>query len=310
VSGTVRVRVLGRLGVEHGTRWLDGSALPGRQGRIVLAYLALTHHPVARDDLADVVWRDALTASWERDLSAVVSKVRAALDSIGLNATLHGGFGCYELQLPPGSRVDAEDAVRFVEDAESAWRAGRRDVALPAASTAANLARRPLLPAEQGMWVERRRDALRETLLRALDVLVDGLAGGPYEHDALRYATEALALDPYRETGYVRLMRLHIGRGNRAEAVRAYEQCCAILARDLGVAHHRRRRPSTARYSVPDGTPGIHRMPLGNALQDAGDPDRHTWHEPRRRQAAPDRRIWVGRHPHHGRPGPTALVAC
>jgi SARP family transcriptional regulator, regulator of embCAB operon len=235
VSGTVRVRVLGRLGVEHGPRWLDGSALPGRQGRIVLAYLALTHHPVARDDLADVVWRDALTASWERDLSAVVSKVRAALDSIGLGWTLHGGFGCYELQLPPGSRVDAEDAVRFVEDAESAWRAGRRDVALPAASTAANLARRPLLPAEQGLWVERRRDALRATLLRALDVLVDGLAGGPYEHDALRYATEALALDPYRETGYVRLMRLHVARGNRAEALRAYEQCRAILARDLGV---------------------------------------------------------------------------
>jgi DNA-binding SARP family transcriptional activator len=35
--------------------------------------------------------------------------------------------------------------------------------------------------------------------------------------------------------GYVRLMRLHIGRGNRAEALRAYEQCRAILAHDLGV---------------------------------------------------------------------------
>jgi DNA-binding SARP family transcriptional activator len=51
----------------------------------------------------------------------------------------------------------------------------------------------------------------------------------------LRYAAEALALEPYRETGYVRLMRLHVGRGNRAEALRAYEQCRAILAHDLGV---------------------------------------------------------------------------
>jgi DNA-binding SARP family transcriptional activator len=33
----------------------------------------------------------------------------------------------------------------------------------------------------------------------------------------------------------VRLMRLHVGRGNRAEALRAYEQCRAILARDLGM---------------------------------------------------------------------------
>jgi DNA-binding SARP family transcriptional activator len=233
--GTVRVRLLGRLGVEHAQRWLDGSALPGRQGRIVLAHLALTHHPVARDEVADLVWPDMLAASWERDLSAVVSKVRAALDSIGLGPTLRGELGCYELQLPPGSRVDVEEAVRYVEDAESAWRAGDRDRAVPAAATAANLARRPLLPAERGLWVERRRDELRATLLRALDLLVEGLAGGPFHAEALRYANEALALDPYRETAYVRLMRLHTDGGNRAEAIRAYERCRDVLARDLGV---------------------------------------------------------------------------
>ena len=235
MSGTVRVRLLGRVGIEHGQRWLDGSALPGRQGRIVVAYLALCHYPVSRDELADLVWPDALTASWERDLSAVVSKVRAALDSVDLGSLLHGALGCYELQLPPTSRVDVEDAVRFVEDAESAWRDGNRDVAIPAAATAANLARRPFLPAERGPWIERRRDDLRATLLRALDVLAQGLTGGPHEHDALRYTMEALALDPYRETSYVQLMRLHMSQGNRAAALRAYEQCRAILADDLGV---------------------------------------------------------------------------
>ena len=183
----------------------------------------------------DLVWPDALTASWERDLSAVVSKVRAALGSIDLASMLEGAFGCYELQLPPDARVDVEDAVRFVEDAESAWRVGDRDVALPAAATAANLARRPFLPAERGLWAERRRDELRAMLLRALDVLVDGLAGGSFEQEAVRYAKEGLALDPYRETSCVRLMRLHMNRGNRAEAVRAYEQCRDILAHDLGV---------------------------------------------------------------------------
>ncbi len=235
MSGTVRVRLLGRLGIERGDAWLDGSALPGRQGRIVLAYLALSHHAIARDDLAELVWPGDLTASWERDLSAVVSKVRAALDSIELGSTLQGAHGSYELRLPPGATVDVEDAVGFVEDAEAAWRVGDRDTALPAASTAASLARRPFLPAERGLWVERRRDELRATLLRALDLLVEGLAGGPFEHDAVRYATEALALDPFRETAYVQLMRLHMNRGNRAEALRAYERCRAVLAEELGV---------------------------------------------------------------------------
>jgi DNA-binding SARP family transcriptional activator len=223
------------MGVEHGDLWLDGSALPGRQGRIVLSYLALCHHPVSRDELADLLWPDALTASWERDLSAVVSKVRAVLEPLGLGSMVHGALGCYEVQLPPGATVDVEDAVGFVEDAESAWRAGDLAVALPAAATAANLARRPFLPAEGGVWIERRRDELRATLLRALDVLVEGLAGGVFDHDAVRYAQEALAVDPFRETSYVRLMRLHMGRGNRAEALRVYEQCRAILAHDLGV---------------------------------------------------------------------------
>ena len=66
-------------------------------------------------------------------------------------------------------------------------------------------------------------------------MLAEGLAGGPFEHDALRYANEAVALEPYRETGYVRLMRLHMGRGNRAEALRVYRRCRDTLARDLGV---------------------------------------------------------------------------
>jgi SARP family transcriptional regulator, regulator of embCAB operon len=236
LSGIVRVRLLGRLGVEHGERWLDGSSLPGRQGRMVLAYLALARHPVARDELADLVWPGTLTTSWERDLSAVVSKVRAALDSIDLGPLLQGALGCYELQLPAGSTVDVEDAVRFVEDAESASRVGDRAVAMPAAATAANLARRPFLPGERGLWVERRRDELRATLLRALDLLAEGLADGSYEHDALRYANEALALDPYRETSYVQIMRLHMNAGNRAAALRTYEHCRTVLANELGVS--------------------------------------------------------------------------
>jgi len=231
----VHVRLLGRLAVECGECRLDGSQLPGGQGRVVLAYLALARHPVSRDDLADAVWSDALPKSWERDLSSVVSKVRASLADLGAGDLLRAAMGCYELQLPPGSRVDAAAAGRFLEEAEAAWRAGDRDRALPAADTAAELARRPFLPGDDGVWIDQRRAELRATLLPALDLLIDGQLERGYERDALRYAEEAVALEPFRETGYVRLMQVHVATGNRAEAVRTYERCRKLLAAELAV---------------------------------------------------------------------------
>jgi hypothetical protein len=84
-----------------------------------------------------------------------------------------------------------DDVVWFVEHAESARRASQADASVPARPRQANLARRPFLPAERGLWLEQRRDKLRATLLRALDGLVEGLAGGPFMHDAVRYANVA-----------------------------------------------------------------------------------------------------------------------
>jgi DNA-binding SARP family transcriptional activator len=231
----VHVRLLGRSAVEHGNRRLDGSQLPGGQGRLVLAYLALTHEPVPRDQLADAIWPDVLPKSWERDVSSVVSKVRAALADLGAGDLLQASMGCYQLQLPSDGRVDVEDAFRFLEEAEAAGRAGDYDHALPAADTAANLARRPFLPGDDSPWVEQRRLELRATLVHALDLLIDGQLERGYDRDALRFAHEAVALEPFRETGYVKLMRVQTATGNRAEAVRTYQRCREFLTQQLGV---------------------------------------------------------------------------
>jgi DNA-binding SARP family transcriptional activator len=48
-------------------------------------------------------------------------------------------------------------------------------------------------------------------------------------------AEEAVALEPFRETGYRQLMRAHAAGGNRAEALRAFQRCRALLADELGV---------------------------------------------------------------------------
>jgi DNA-binding SARP family transcriptional activator len=53
---------------------------------------------------------------------------------------------------------------------------------------------------------------------------------------ALKNAVEVVALEPLRETGYVQLMNLQAGMGNRAEALHTYRRCSDVLQRELGIA--------------------------------------------------------------------------
>jgi DNA-binding SARP family transcriptional activator len=46
--------------------------------------------------------------------------------------------------------------------------------------------------------------------------------------------TLSIALEPFRETGYQRIMRACEAMGNRAEALRAYDRCRRLLAEELG----------------------------------------------------------------------------
>ena len=52
--------------------------------------------------------------------------------------------------------------------------------------------------------------------------------------EAAKWAEQAIALEPFRETGYRRLMEAHVAAGNRAEALQVYERCRRLLAEELG----------------------------------------------------------------------------
>lgn len=234
---SVRVHLLGRLCLEVDAVVMPGSALPGRQGRLAFAFLATNRHPVGRDALAEAMWGHELPVAWERHLAAVLSKVRAVLDRAGLDGgrTLINAFGSYELRLPPDSEVDINASLAYLEDAEAALRADRPDEALAAADVAANLARRPFLPGDDGRWIDQTRSELRAVLVRALEIEVELLRHRGDHRYGLRLAEEAVDLEPFRESCWIELMRVHLAAGNRAEGLRAYERCRALLAEKLGV---------------------------------------------------------------------------
>jgi branched-chain amino acid transport system substrate-binding protein len=253
-TGTsLTVSLVGRVSVSADGKLVDEDRFPGRQGRLVFAYLAINERrPIPRDELADAIWADTRPATWEKALSVIISKLRALLAECGLDgaSTLASAFGCYRLDLPAGSSVDILDARRSVDD--------------PAASAAdavraAEVAGTPFLPGDEGEWVESQRRELAEIRVRALERLTDSSLASSDYGGAAKLAQQVVELEPYRESGYRRLMQAHAGAGNRAEGLRVYERCRRFLADELGA------------YPSPE-TESVYRELLAAPAADSSEP--------------------------------------
>ena len=235
---SLRIYLAGRVYLEANGVLLDDWRSVGRQGRLVFALLATEHRRVvARDELAEELWLDVPPPSWERALSAIISKLRTLLGRAGLTgAALVSSFGCYQLRLPTGVWIDLEAAAEGLDRAEGALRAGNPAQAWGWAQVAYHVARRPFLIDEEGPWTSQKRAELRDVLVRAHDCLSEVFVWSGEPAVAAKHAEQSLSLEPFRETGYQRLMRAHAAAGNRAEALRVYERCCRLLAEELGVS--------------------------------------------------------------------------
>ena len=122
-GGALRIRLCGEFGIDASDVDLPPGVLPGRQGRLVLAYLVCAQgRAVARDELAELLWPERLPDSWTTSLSAVVSKLRRLLAATGLDAgrILVSSTAGIALELPDDVWVDWEVAQQAMAAAEAA----------------------------------------------------------------------------------------------------------------------------------------------------------------------------------------------
>src|SRR6202022_3967705 len=113
----------GEVAVERGERLLREADLPGRQGRLALGYLTIPRErAVPQSELAELLWPESLPASWPVALSAVISKLRQKLGTLGLDRDriIPNAFRCYQLRPPPETWIDLEAAADAVHQAEGA----------------------------------------------------------------------------------------------------------------------------------------------------------------------------------------------
>ena len=227
-----RIQLCGRFVLELDGRRLDAE-LPSRQGRLLFAYLALNRdRTVTRDELVDALWPYDTPAAAASALTVLVSKVRAAV-----TAQMLCGRSELRLNLPPDARIDVEDALAAVHEAQSAIALREWRRAWGPALRAQFIARRRLLPEHDAPWLHQWRRRLDDVHDRALEAYAASCLGigGTELPGAERAARNLLERSPLRETGYALLMDALAGQGNVAEAMHVYDRARITLDRELGI---------------------------------------------------------------------------
>ncbi|MBL8380240.1 MAG: winged helix-turn-helix domain-containing protein [Burkholderiales bacterium] len=228
-----RIHLCGRLTARLGGERVEG-ALPGRQGRILFAYLAAHRmQTVPRDELLNVLWPDEAPAAAEGALAALLAKLRKLLGAPAL-------VGKHEIRLllPAGAWVDVEAAADGLHRGESAAALKDWARAWGPARVALHIAARRFMPGYDAPWITDARRRMDEMLLRAHECVAEsGLGmGGAEMAAAERSARRLIELAPLRESGYRLLMRALAARDNTGEALMVYEELRRVLRKELGIA--------------------------------------------------------------------------
>jgi predicted ATPase/DNA-binding SARP family transcriptional activator len=238
-SGSTDGLSIGLLGPPAITVGDEPLRVDTRKAVAVLAMVAVDG-PTARTTLAARLWPD----SHETRARGALRRTLSVLGS---------GLGGRWLTVTPTS-VSLDGAGAWVDTDEIAEQ--RRSIAehehapsgccsdcLPPLRRIARLHRGAFMDgfvlrgsAEFSDWQHGHAERLRRELHGTLDRLTRLEAEAGDLDAALATAGRWLELDVLNEQAHARLMLLHGRRGERAEAIRRYRECAAVLDRELGVA--------------------------------------------------------------------------
>jgi SARP family transcriptional regulator, regulator of embCAB operon len=228
----LRIQICGPLAIERDGQRLE-ARLPGRQGRLLFTYLVVNRHRrVARDELAEALWREPDPVAVDARLNPLLSKLRRVFgaDTVGGRSTLR-------LQLPQ-AWIDLEAAVEAIHRAESSVAQHEWVRAWGPALVALFVAERDFLPGDDAPWIDEIRHQLAELRVRALECYAAAELGiaGPELAGAIRAGRQLIRVAPLRESGYRYLMEALAAQDNLAEALHVYGQLCDCLREQLGVS--------------------------------------------------------------------------
>jgi predicted ATPase/DNA-binding SARP family transcriptional activator len=228
----VQFRLLGplQLVVDGDTRSLSS---PGEKAVLALLLLA-AGRVLTRETLVDALWGDDLPANPANALQGRVSRLRHALEGIGVPGTLVAAQGPGYVASVDREQVDAHRFARLVQQARAS--AGSPRAASGLYTEALDLWRGPALADfSTEPWAAGEAARLEELRLAAIEERVDlDLNSG--RHTDLVDELETLATaNPLRERLHAQLMLALYRSGRQADALAAFRRLQGTLDDELGL---------------------------------------------------------------------------
>jgi DNA-binding SARP family transcriptional activator len=188
---------------------------------------------VSREVLLDSLWPETDIGLAGRCLNSLVYSVRQLFgEAIGGAPPAVQRDGWYQLNADAGVAVDVAQFEELIDQGQRSARRGELECAMQLRRRAINLYRGDL-HGDSTIHAIVQRERLRATYLSALAQL----AGHYYEaadyRACLDLALKLLDHDPCREDAHRLVMRCHVRRGERAQALRQFRVCSTVLRADF-----------------------------------------------------------------------------
>lgn len=203
-------------------RWL------GAQTQEFFYYFLSHPEGVLKEQIGEVFWPDRSPAKMHSAFHATLFRLRRVLfpDCVILESER------YRLHPEIEYWYDVEEFKRLMDEAEWTQTDPTRARLY---QEAINLYQGDYLTQFYSDWCTPERERLQERYLGAVDSLVGiYIREGRYDQ-SITLCQRALTIDPYREALHRRLMECASLAGDRAAAIRYYQQCVRMLEEDMGV---------------------------------------------------------------------------
>jgi len=194
--------------------------------RSLIAYLLINRdRPSDRRRLAFLFWPRATESAARRNLRQYLHHMRAALTPVDPDGSL---------LLTDGTNIQFNPQVDFLLDTETFLRETRLEASMQEVDHALSLYSGDLLEDIYDDWCELERSRFRQLWLTTLDRYSQALHSIGQLNESLAVLQKWVAAEPFDETAQRRIMHLLALTGDRARAIRVYQDFAKKLEREIG----------------------------------------------------------------------------